>query len=179
MTANTSLAGGPATRRRRVSSAGFRVFTYARSSSSSPRRCGSSRRPVLGVAHWRWDVLWTPLTAEGGGLRDQILGTLLLMAGVLVLAGTIGVLAGIHLSEMARIKKNGKPSGGLLRTASDILSGFPSIVLGYVGSRGAGPGTCFTASFWWGGGGGRSPHTHTHTHTLPTQAQSSVAACSR
>ena len=76
---------------------------------------------------------WTLLTAAGGGLRDQILGTLLLMAGVLILAGTVGVLAGIHLSEMAKIKKNGKASGGLLRTASDIFSGFPSIVLGYVG----------------------------------------------
>jgi phosphate transport system permease protein len=85
------------------------------------------------LAHWRWDVLWTSLTPEGGGLRDQILGTLILMFGVLVIAGTIGVLAGIHLSEMARFKKNGKRSGGLLRTASDILAGFPSIVLGYVG----------------------------------------------
>ena len=28
MTTNTSLAGGPATRRRRVSSVGFRLFTY-------------------------------------------------------------------------------------------------------------------------------------------------------
>jgi phosphate transport system permease protein len=55
------------------------------------------------------------------------------MLGVLILAGTVGVLAGIHLSEMAKIKKNGKASGGVLRTASDILSGFPSIVLGYVG----------------------------------------------
>ena len=134
MTANTSLAGGPATRRRRISSSGFRVFTYA----SLILIIAPAVWILLGVlfralAHWRWDVLWTPLTAEGGGLRDQILGTLLLMAGVLVLAGTIGVLAGIHLSEMAKVKKNGKPSGGLLRTASDILSGFPSIVLGYVG----------------------------------------------
>ena len=28
MTTNTSLAGGPTTRRRRVSSTGFKVFTY-------------------------------------------------------------------------------------------------------------------------------------------------------
>jgi phosphate transport system permease protein len=134
MTTNTTLAGGPATRRRRVSSIGFRVFTYG----SLILIIGPAVWILLGVlfralGHWRWSVLWTPLSASGGGLRDQIIGTLLLMLGVLILAGTVGVLAGIHLSEMARIKKNGKASGGLLRTASDILSGFPSIVLGYVG----------------------------------------------
>jgi phosphate transport system permease protein len=56
------------------------------------------------------------------------------MGGVLILAGTVGVLAGIHLSEMAKTRKrSGKTSGGFLRTASDVLSGFPSIVLGFVG----------------------------------------------
>ncbi len=134
MTTNTSLAGGPSTRRRRVSAVGFRVFTYG----ALILIIAPAAWILLGVlfhalGHWRWDVLWTPLSAEGGGLRDQILGTLLLMLGVLILAGTVGVLAGIHLSEMAKIRKSGKPSGGILRTASDILSGFPSIVLGYVG----------------------------------------------
>ncbi len=78
-------------------------------------------------------MLGTKLTPAGGGLRDQILGTLILMVGVLIIAGTIGVLAGIHLSELAPIRKNGKRSGGFLRTSSDVLAGFPSIVLGYVG----------------------------------------------
>ncbi|HVA06638.1 MAG TPA: ABC transporter permease subunit, partial [Acidimicrobiales bacterium] len=71
--------------------------------------------------------------AQTGGLRDQILGTLVIMIGVLIIAGTVGVLAGIHLSELAKPRRNDKPSGGALRTASDVLSGFPSIVLGYVG----------------------------------------------
>ncbi len=78
-------------------------------------------------------MLWTPLTAQGGGLRDQILGTLILMLGTFVIAGTVGVLAGIHLSEMAKVRADGKRRGGLLRTSSDVLSGFPSIVLGFVG----------------------------------------------
>jgi phosphate transport system permease protein len=86
------------------------------------------------LPHWRWSVLWTTLTPTGGGLRDQILGTLILMLGVFVIAGTIGVFAGIHLAELARPRRrSGKASGGFLRTASDILAGFPSIVLGYVG----------------------------------------------
>ena len=55
------------------------------------------------------------------------------MVGVFIIAGTIGVLAGIHLAEFTQPKKIGGRLSGPLRTASDILSGFPSIVLGYVG----------------------------------------------
>ena len=85
------------------------------------------------VPHWRWDVLWTPTKGSSGGLEGAIIGTLILMVGVLLIAGTIGVLAGIHLAELARLRKSGKPGGGVMRTAADVLSGFPSIVLGYVG----------------------------------------------
>jgi phosphate transport system permease protein len=117
-----------------MGSIGFRVFTYA----ALALIIVPAAWILLGVLfkaaqHWRWDVLWTPLTASGGGLRDQILGTLILMFGTLVIAGTVGVLAGIHLAEMAKVRADGKQSGGLLRTASDVLSGFPSIVLGFVG----------------------------------------------
>jgi phosphate transport system permease protein len=81
--------------------------------------------------HWHWSVLWTS-TAGTGGLENAILGTLVLMLGVLIVAGSVGVLAGIHLAELAKPKKNGKPSGAILRLAVEVLSGFPSIVLGYV-----------------------------------------------
>jgi phosphate transport system permease protein len=128
------LAAGPSTRRRRGSSIGFRVFTYA----ALTLIIAPAAWILVGVlarawSHWRWDVLWTPLTSEGGGLRDQILGTLIIMAGVLIIAGTIGVMAGIHLAELTKPRKSGRAGGGFLRTSSDILSGFPSIVLGYVG----------------------------------------------
>jgi phosphate transport system permease protein len=85
------------------------------------------------IPHWKWSVLWTPTQGTSGGLSNAIVGTLLLMAGVLILAGSIGVLAGIHLAELARVRKSGKQSGAFLRAATDVLSGFPSIVLGYVG----------------------------------------------
>jgi len=85
------------------------------------------------VPHFSWSVLTHPTAGESGGLENAIIGTLLLMLGVLVLAGGIGILAGLHLAEFAKPRKSGKQSGGLLRTASDVLSGFPSIVLGYVG----------------------------------------------
>lgn len=90
---------------------------------------------VIGKAapHWHWSVLWTPLTGDTGGLEGPLVGTIILMAGVLVVAGSVGVLAGVHLAEQSRPRRNGSPGGAWLRLASDVLSGFPSIVLGYVG----------------------------------------------
>jgi phosphate transport system permease protein len=88
---------------------------------------------VRAVPHWQWSVLTTPTKGTTGGLENALIGTLILMLGVLIIAGSTGVLAGIHLAELARPRRNGKPSGGFLRTASDVLSGFPSIVLGYCG----------------------------------------------
>ena len=85
------------------------------------------------LPHWQWDVLWTTGSDNGGGLLNAILGTLLIMVGVLILAGTIGILTGLHLAEMAKPRRNGKSGGRILRSSTEILSGFPSIVLGYVG----------------------------------------------
>ena len=70
-------------------------------------------------------------TPPTGGLREPILGTLILMLGVLVIAG-LGVIAG-HLPGRVDPEGPAAGRGGPLRTASDVLSGFPSIVLGYVG----------------------------------------------
>ena len=84
--------------------------------------------------HWQWSVLWTQLTPTGGGLRDQILGTLILMVGVLH-HRRHHRRAGRHPPGRVhpRAARSAGGSSGPLRTASDILSGFPSIVLGYVG----------------------------------------------
>lgn len=133
--ATSSLSAESSTRRRRVSTTAWRVLTYvALVLIMAP--AAWLLISVFGHAapHWQWSVLWTTLTPTGGGLRDQILGTLILMLGVFIIAGAIGVLAGIHLAELARPRRrSGKASGGFLRTSSDILAGFPSIVLGYVG----------------------------------------------
>ncbi len=133
--ASTSLSGGSSTTRRRVSTITWRALTYlALFLIMAPAAWLLLGVLARALPHWRWSVLWTTLTPTGGGLRDQILGTLILMLGVFIIAGTIGVFAGIHLAELARPRKrSGKASGGFLRTSSDILSGFPSIVLGYVG----------------------------------------------
>jgi len=62
------------------------------------------------------------------GVQNAILGTLLLLGGVLVIAGSIGVAAGTYLAEFA----SGRV-GVVLRYFSDVLAGMPSIVIGYVG----------------------------------------------
>lgn len=67
-------------------------------------------------------------TTDHFGLRNAILGTALLSAGVLLVAGPIGVGAGIYLAEFA------PPRGtSALRFFSEVLAGIPSIVVGYVG----------------------------------------------
>src|ERR1022692_1585180 len=124
----------PGTGRRRIITLGFRLGTYL----ALLLIMGPVLWLMIGIIgralpHFSWSVLTHPTTGESGGLENAIVGTLLLMLGVRVLAGGIGILAGLHLAEFAKPRKSGKASGGLLRTASDVLSGFPSIVLGYVG----------------------------------------------
>ena len=124
----------PGTGRRRFITVGFRVGTYL----ALLLIIGPVLWLLIGiigraVPHFSWSVLTHPTAGESGGLENAIIGTLLLMAGVLILAGGIGILAGLPLAEFAKPRRSGKESGGLLRIASDVLSGFPSIVLGYVG----------------------------------------------
>jgi phosphate transport system permease protein len=124
----------PGSRRRRGIQVGFRVGTFlALLLVIAPAAWLVISVVAKAAPHWQWSVLWTQGTGTGGGLLQAIIGTLILMVGVFIIAGSIGVLAGIHLAELARPRRNGKPSGGFLRTASDVLSGFPSIVLGYCG----------------------------------------------
>jgi phosphate transport system permease protein len=67
-------------------------------------------------------------TTHGIGIENAILGTLLLLVGVLVIAGSIGVAAGIYLAEYATGR-----SERTLRFFSEVLAGMPSIVIGYIG----------------------------------------------
>jgi phosphate transport system permease protein len=77
---------------------------------------------------WQWTVLTTDTAGNGGGLLNALEGTLVVMLGVAVLAGAVGVAGGLYLAEYLPADR-----GQLLRGASEVLSGVPSIVLGYVG----------------------------------------------
>ncbi len=80
------------------------------------------------LPHFQFSVLTTSTTGLGGGLKNEIAGTLVIVVGVLVIAGGLGILAGIYLSSYAKSK-----AGNFLRASSEVLAGIPSIVFGYVG----------------------------------------------
>ncbi|HEX6392104.1 MAG TPA: phosphate ABC transporter permease PstA [Acidimicrobiales bacterium] len=73
---------------------------------------------------------WSLFTqsTHGIGLQNALYGTLLMLLGVLIVAGGIGVAAGIYLAEFAAGRTERS-----LRFFSEVLSGVPSIVVGYVG----------------------------------------------
>ena len=66
-----------------------------------------------------------PAGEAGAGIRNEIIGTFILVALASVLALPVGIMAGIFLSEF------GKPRMAAgVRFAADILAGVPSIVVG-------------------------------------------------
>jgi len=83
---------------------------------------------VKAAPELKWS-LFTNTTANptNPGLQNAILGTLVLCLGVLVVAGSVGVLGGIYLAEFAKGRV-----GGTLRFFSEVLAGVPSIVIGLV-----------------------------------------------
>lgn len=66
--------------------------------------------------------------AAGGGIRDQLLGTLLLVGGAGLLAAPVGLGFGVVMVEYASPR-----IGGWLRCGAVMLAGVPSILLGLAG----------------------------------------------
>ncbi|MGH3964559.1 MAG: phosphate ABC transporter permease subunit PstC [Pseudonocardiaceae bacterium] len=83
---------------------------------------------VRGAAGWHPQFWLQPATgASGGGVRDQVLGTVVLVAGTAMLAAPVGLGLGLLIAEYA-----GPRAARALRTATVTLGGVPSILLGLV-----------------------------------------------
>ncbi|HEX6614286.1 MAG TPA: phosphate ABC transporter permease PstA [Rhodanobacteraceae bacterium] len=67
-----------------------------------------------------------PPGAEGGGLRNAFVGSLMLLGVALAIGVPVGVLAGTWLAEFAARRK----LGAVVRFLNDILLSAPSIVIG-------------------------------------------------
>lgn len=87
-----------------------------------------------GLSYLSWDIFTQvpiPVGMEGspGGLKNALVGTLMLIALASVVGIPMGVLAGIYLSEYSARSWLGTPA----RFIADVLTGVPSIVVGILG----------------------------------------------
>jgi len=80
------------------------------------------------VPHWQWNAFTTYTQGTGGGFLNAIVGTAEIAVGVAIFAGAIGIAGGVYLAEFCT-----EGRGTIMRGASEVLSGVPSIVFGYVG----------------------------------------------
>jgi phosphate transport system permease protein len=83
---------------------------------------------VNGVSYLSLDFITQPakpVGEAGGGMRDDIYGTFILVGLASVIALPVGLMAGIFLAEFA-----GAKAASVIRFAADILAGVPSIIIG-------------------------------------------------
>jgi len=79
-----------------------------------------------GLSAFSLKLFTTTGTGISGGLLNAIEGTFVITIGAMIFAVPIGVAAGIYLSEYGNNRL-----GAVIRFMSDVLTGTPSVVLGY------------------------------------------------
>ncbi len=67
----------------------------------------------------------TPVGVPGGGIANSLVGSLMTVALGLLIAGPIGILAGMYAAMYPN-----SPVGTALRFGTDVIAGVPSIVMG-------------------------------------------------
>jgi phosphate transport system permease protein len=72
----------------------------------------------------------TPAPGSPGGLRNAIVGSLMLCALGMVIAVVIGILAGTWLAEYAGRNRWAEAYGSVVRFVNDVLLSAPSILVG-------------------------------------------------
>jgi phosphate transport system permease protein len=92
-----------------------------------------------GLSAFSIKLFTTTGTGISGGLLNAIEGTVAITIGAMIFAVPIGVGAGIYLSEYGNNR-----IGATIRFLSDVLTGTPSIVLGYFSY------IVFVVSLGWG-----------------------------
>lgn len=83
---------------------------------------------INGISYFNLDFITQPskpVGEPGGGMRDDIFGTFILVGLASVIALPTGLLAGVFLAEFA-----GQKAAAAIRFSADILAGVPSIIVG-------------------------------------------------
>jgi phosphate transport system permease protein len=82
-----------------------------------------------GVSALDWNMFTADTPApgsEGGGLRNAIVGSLMMVGLTVLVATPVGILAGVYLAEYGDLSN----TAALTRFVTDIMLSAPSIVLG-------------------------------------------------
>lgn len=82
----------------------------------------------IAAINWQFFVnIPAPVGEKGGGILNDIIGTLMLVVMAAVIAVPLAVIAGVYLSENKDTK-----TANLVRFCAEILQGVPSIVIGVI-----------------------------------------------
>lgn len=86
---------------------------------------------IRGLGHISYDFLTSPPQSirKGGGIGPQLFNSLFLLVLTMLITVPIGIGAGIYMSEYAKANR----LTNLIRLVVEVLSSFPSIIVGLFG----------------------------------------------